>query len=110
MKKKFKNVGISETAHEEARFLSKITDRAIGSIFEEYIDYLFNIGCTFEKANLEFEVDGDSFKVIVSGRSNMLVGEQKMPKEVLEREKKAGQLLRVKTKDSKGQFVEVKPK
>ncbi len=110
MKKKFKNVGISETSHQEARFLSNITDRAIGSLIEEYIDYLFNIGCTFSKANLEYSVDGNKVTIEVTGRNNLVVGERKESKQLLEEESKAKPILKVKFKDTKGKFVELKAK
>jgi len=61
-------------------------------LIEEYLEYLFGIACTYENANLEYEVDGDSVKVVVTGRNNLVVGECKSPN--AEAESKFPQLVK----------------
>lgn len=108
MKTNFKRVAIHESSHEMVRFLAKVTDRSIASILEEMIEQIFNISMTYEKCNLEYSIDGNKVSIEITGRNNMITGEVKSPD--AEAESKVAPLLRVKLKDSKGQFVEVKPK
>lgn len=101
MKTNFKNVTIRESTLDMLRFLSEVTDRSMCSLLDELVEYIFNIACTFESANFEYEVDGDSVKVVLTGRNNLVCGEQKMPKEVLKKENEAGETLMVKFKGEK---------
>jgi hypothetical protein len=101
IKKKFEAIRVTQETHQEAKFIADKSGKSISATVSELLDAVFNIAVTYEDINLTYEYDGDSVKVIVSGRNNMICGEQKMPAEVLKEESKAKPLLRVKTKDSK---------
>jgi hypothetical protein len=109
MNRNFKNVAIHKSVHEQARFLSNITDRSIASITEELITKVFDIACTFENANLEFEscVTDGTVKISVVGRNRLSTSECKSPS--VKEESLVSPIVRVKFKDTKG-YVEIKPK
>jgi hypothetical protein len=98
MDKNFKNVTIRKSTHDMARFLSKLTDRSMASIISELVENVFNIAMNYSQANLEFEscMNDATVQINVVGRSKLVVGEKKAPKEILEKESNSPILTKVK--------------
>jgi hypothetical protein len=104
-------IKVRRNTYDIIRFLSDKSGYSKAELMAQIFDNLFNVSCNFtEGLNVSFDYDCEpnAVKIIFDGKSNMISGEQKMPKEVLKEESKAKPLLRVKTKDSNGKFVELK--
>jgi hypothetical protein len=104
-------IKVRSATYDIIRFLSDKSGYSKAELMSQIFDHLFNVSCNFtEGLNITFDYDCEpnAVKIIFDGKSNMISGCQKMPKEVLKEESKAKPILKVKFKDTKGQFVEVK--
>jgi hypothetical protein len=112
--KKQRTIKVRTVTGDQINFISDKSGYSKAELMAQIFDNLFNVACNLtEGLNITFDYDvpePNAVKIIFDGKSNMFSGESKMPDSVLKEEAKAKPLLRVKTKDSKGKFVEVKPK
>jgi hypothetical protein len=109
--KKQRTIKVRPVTGDQINFLSDKSGYSKAELMAQIFDNLFNIACNLtEGFNVAFDYDvsePNAVKIVFDGKSNMIIGEQKMPNSVLEEEKKAGIVTKAKFKDSKG-FVEVK--
>jgi len=93
-KQKYQSIKVKTEVYDQIRFLSDKSGLNKGQLLSEIIGAIFDICVTFEDLNLTYEFDTDKVTIVVSGKNNLICGCQKMPKEVLAEEAKAGQLVK----------------
>lgn len=91
-KQKYQSIKVKTEVYDQIRFLSDKSGLNKGKLLAELIDAIFTISCTFESLNLEYEFDGDSVKILVSGKNNLICGELKHPD--AEKESKVPMLIK----------------
>jgi len=84
--KKQDKLNVRSETYDQIKFLSRNTGLTMTQLVAEIFEAIFQIGCTYKTLNLNYDFCITESKVTISvdGKSNLICGEQKMPKEILD--------------------------
>jgi len=85
MPKKFKTLKIREDTWKKLQYLAKVLNKSQASILSEYIEQLFGLLATYRHANVSYETEITSGRLIinVSGSNRLVFGIAKSDEEAM---------------------------